>query len=51
MQSSVVGENVISDLRAILEEALDRVKSEIFPREPKAPPGASAHDSGDKPAG
>ena len=30
MQSSATGENVISDLRAILEEALDRVKSEIF---------------------
>jgi hypothetical protein len=51
MQSSVVGENVISDLRAILEEALERVKSEIFPREPKTPPGAPTRDSGDKPAG
>jgi DNA-binding PadR family transcriptional regulator len=30
MQSSVVGENVISDLRVILEEALERVKTEIF---------------------
>jgi DNA-binding PadR family transcriptional regulator len=30
MQSSVVGENVISDLRTILEDALERVKSEIF---------------------
>ena len=29
MQSSA-GENVISDLRSILEEALDRIKSEIF---------------------
>jgi DNA-binding PadR family transcriptional regulator len=30
MQSSAVGENVISDLRTILEEALERIKSEIF---------------------
>ena len=30
MQSSVVGENVISDLRTILEEALERIRSEIF---------------------
>jgi DNA-binding PadR family transcriptional regulator len=30
MQSSAVGENVISDLRTILEDALERVKSEIF---------------------
>ncbi|MGH3193180.1 MAG: helix-turn-helix transcriptional regulator [Streptosporangiaceae bacterium] len=30
MESSVAGENVISDLRAILEEALERVKTEIF---------------------
>jgi hypothetical protein len=37
MQSSVVGENVIGDLRAILEEALERIKSEIFPREQRAP--------------
>jgi DNA-binding PadR family transcriptional regulator len=29
-QSSAAGENVISDLRTILEEALERVKSEIF---------------------
>jgi DNA-binding PadR family transcriptional regulator len=45
MQSSAVGENVISDLRTILEEALDRIKSEIFgsaspePPEPPSPPG------------
>jgi hypothetical protein len=37
MQSSVVGENVISDLRTILEEALERIKSEIFPREQRTP--------------
>ena len=30
MQSSAAGENVISDLRTILEEALERIKSEIF---------------------
>ncbi len=29
-QSSAAGENVISDLRAILEDALERIKSEIF---------------------
>jgi DNA-binding PadR family transcriptional regulator len=52
MQSSVVGENVISDLRAILEEALDRIKSEIFQqRTQKAPehPTAPDQDSGDTP--
>jgi DNA-binding PadR family transcriptional regulator len=30
MQSSEVGENVITDLRTILEEALERIKTEIF---------------------
>ena len=30
MQSSSAGENVISDLRTILEDALERIKSEIF---------------------
>jgi DNA-binding PadR family transcriptional regulator len=30
MQSGVVGENVITDLRVILEEALERIKTEIF---------------------
>jgi hypothetical protein len=30
MQSSAAGENVITDLRAILEDALERIKSEIF---------------------
>jgi DNA-binding PadR family transcriptional regulator len=30
MQSGVVGENVITDLRTILEEALERIKTEIF---------------------
>ena len=36
MQSSVVGENVISDLRVILEEALERIKTEIFGPGPSA---------------
>jgi hypothetical protein len=45
MQSSSSGENVITDLRSILEEALERIKSEIFgsPHEaagPDAPPAA-----------
>ena len=39
MQSSVVGENVITDLRTILEEALERIKTEIFGPEPD-PAGA-----------
>jgi DNA-binding PadR family transcriptional regulator len=30
MQSSAAGENVIGDLRTILEDALERIKSEIF---------------------
>jgi DNA-binding PadR family transcriptional regulator len=45
MQSSAVGENVITDLRTILEEALERIKTEIFgaeqgtagPASPEAP--------------
>ena len=40
MQSSVVGENVITDLRTILEEALERIKAEIFGPEPG--PGSEA---------
>jgi DNA-binding PadR family transcriptional regulator len=43
MQSSAAGENVISDLRTILEEALVRIKSEIF--------GSGHEGSADKPAG
>jgi hypothetical protein len=39
MQSSVVGENVISDLRTILEEAMERIKTEIFGPEPGQPGG------------
>ena len=50
MQSSATGENVISDLRAILEEALDRVKSEIFGSGREAPgkrgPGSASADTG-----
>jgi DNA-binding PadR family transcriptional regulator len=37
MQSSVVGENVITDLRTILEEALERIKTEIFGSDPDEP--------------
>ncbi len=47
MQSSEVGENVITDLRTILEDALERIKTEIFgsgheepaPRDADQPPG------------
>jgi DNA-binding PadR family transcriptional regulator len=53
MQSSAVGENVISDLRVILEEALERVKTEIFGPNPDEPgrrdtaetPGQDAPDA------
>jgi len=52
MQSSAVGENVISDLRTILEEALDRIKSEIFGsgHEGSAGTGGPPQGSADKPA-
>jgi DNA-binding PadR family transcriptional regulator len=63
MQSTVVGENVITDLRTILEEALERIKTEIFGPEqgppgkpetggPEAPdsPGQPADESKDSPA-
>ncbi len=51
MQSSAAGENVITDLRTILEDALERIKSEIFgpgheAPDAEAPPGA-AHQSAD----
>ena len=36
MQSTAAGENVIADLRTILEEALERVKTEIFGAGPEA---------------
>jgi DNA-binding PadR family transcriptional regulator len=58
MQSTTSGENVITDLRGILEEALDRVKTEIFHAGPgtagepdsaesdtPAAPGAGTEDS------
>ena len=41
MQSSAAGENVITDLRTILEDALERIKSEIF--RPGSGPG-SGHE-------
>jgi len=39
VQSSTAGENVISDLRTILEDALERIKSEIFGSGQEAPEG------------
>jgi hypothetical protein len=45
MQSSSTGENVITDLRSILEEALERIKSEIFRS------GHAAPEAADQPAG
>ena len=55
MQSSFVGENVISDLRTILEDALNRIKSEIFGAGHEGSAGAegptqNAQGSADKPA-
>ena len=47
MQSSATGENVISDLRTILEEALERIKTEIFGPGPEAP---GQHDTADTPS-
>jgi DNA-binding PadR family transcriptional regulator len=43
MQSTAVGENVITDLRTILEEALERIKTEIF--------GPEQGPAGEHPAG
>ena len=53
MQSTSTGENVISDLRSILEEALDRIKSEIFGsgREAAGKRGAGAPAAGDAATG
>jgi DNA-binding PadR family transcriptional regulator len=45
MQSSSAGENVITDLRTILEEALERIKSEIF-GSPHETPGPDAPSDG-----
>jgi DNA-binding PadR family transcriptional regulator len=57
-QSTSAGENVISDLRSILEEALERIKTEIFgsSHEPGRRPSAGTqdaqgpHDSADQPS-
>ena len=38
MTSSAVGENVIGDLRVILEDAMDRIKNEIFRTGREEPP-------------
>jgi hypothetical protein len=48
MQSSAAGENVISDLRTILEDALERIRSEIFGSGPEGSGPAAkppAHDA------
>jgi DNA-binding PadR family transcriptional regulator len=54
MQSTVVGENVITDLRTILEEALERIKTEIFGPEEGEPgnsgPQAPAQPSEARPS-
>jgi DNA-binding PadR family transcriptional regulator len=46
MQSSSAGENVISDLRTILEDALERIKSEIFGSGSGSGSGGSGSGSG-----
>jgi DNA-binding PadR family transcriptional regulator len=53
MQSSTAGENVISDLRTILEDALERVKSEIFGSGPGEPErkGPDTTEASGAPAG
>jgi len=48
MQSTVVGENVITDLRTILEEALERIKTEIFGPE-QGEPGTPGPQAGTQP--
>jgi hypothetical protein len=48
MQSTAAGENVIIDLRAILEEALERIKTEIFGSAPEAP-GRDASQAASQP--
>jgi DNA-binding PadR family transcriptional regulator len=50
MQSSSAGENVITDLRTILEEALERIKSEIFGSQHEAPVPEAPSDAPDQPA-
>ena len=50
-QSSAAGENVISDLRTILEDALERIKTEIFGPGHDAPGrGAAAPETPENPA-
>jgi DNA-binding PadR family transcriptional regulator len=49
MQSSAVGENVITDLRTILEEALERIKTEIFGPE-QGPAGERPASEAEAPA-
>jgi DNA-binding PadR family transcriptional regulator len=49
LQSTAVGENVITDLRTILEEALERVKTEIFGPE-QGPPGSAGSEAPAQPA-
>ena len=49
MQSSSAGENVITDLRTILEEALERIKSEIFGSPHEAPGPDPSPDAPDQP--
>jgi len=49
MQSSSAGENVISDLRTILEDALERIKSEIFGSGSEAA-GRKGPDTADTPS-
>jgi hypothetical protein len=44
-QSSAVGENVISDLRTILEDALERIKSEIFGAGHEPPAGDTEEET------
>jgi DNA-binding PadR family transcriptional regulator len=49
LQSTAVGENVITDLRTILEEALERIKTEIFgPEQEEA--GAAGPETPAQPA-
>ena len=50
MQSSSAGENVITDLRTILEEALERIKSEIFGSQHEAPGPDAPPDAADQPS-
>jgi DNA-binding PadR family transcriptional regulator len=45
LQSTAVGENVINDLRAILEEALERIKTEIFGSPQEAPGPREAEEA------